>query len=89
MIDCVSSVVLVGVQPRPRLVDVCVGSGGPSFHLVGLPDAAFREAKGRVRAAIRRSGFTFPSRRVMANSEESSLILKRHVMDAIAYRGQR
>lgn len=44
-----------------------VGGGQPKFQLVGLPDAAVREAKERVRAAIQSSGHSFPSRRVVVN----------------------
>lgn len=48
-------------------VEVFVGGGQPKFQLVGLPDAAVREAKERVRAAIQSSGHSFPSRRVVVN----------------------
>jgi magnesium chelatase family protein len=58
---------LVGADPRPVDVEVFVGGGKPAFHLVGLPDAAIREAKERVRAAIQASGFSFPGRRVVVN----------------------
>lgn len=67
MLACVSSVVLVGAEPRPVDVEVFVGGGQPKFQLVGLPDAAVREAKERVRAAIQSSGFSFPGRRVVVN----------------------
>lgn len=67
MLACVTSVVLVGAEPRPVNVEVFVGGGQPSFHIVGLPDAAVREAKERVRAAIQASGLTFPGRRVVVN----------------------
>jgi magnesium chelatase family protein len=48
-------------------VEVFVGGGQPKFQLVGLPDAAVREAKERVRAAIQSSGFSFPGQRVVVN----------------------
>lgn len=48
-------------------VEVFVGGGKPAFHIVGLPDAAVREAKERVRAAIQASGLSFPGRRVIVN----------------------
>lgn len=67
MLASVSSVVLVGAEPRPVNVEVFVGGGQPSFHIVGLPDTAVREAKERVRAAIQASEFTFPGRRVVVN----------------------
>ncbi len=67
MLSCITSVVLVGAEPRLVNVEVFVGGGKPTFHVVGLPDAAVREAKERVRAAIQASGFTFPGRRVIVN----------------------
>ncbi|HEY7624669.1 MAG TPA: YifB family Mg chelatase-like AAA ATPase [Candidatus Limnocylindria bacterium] len=44
-----------------------VANGLPAFVVVGLPDAAVQEARERVRAAIRNSGFDFPLRRVTVN----------------------
>lgn len=67
MFASVTSVVLVGVEPRPVRVEVHVGGSSPKFQLVGLPDAAVREAKERVRAAVASSGFRFPGRRVIVN----------------------
>jgi magnesium chelatase family protein len=67
MLSCITSVVLVGAEPRAVNVEVFVGGGKPTFHIVGLPDAAVREAKERVRAAIQVSGFAFPGRRVIVN----------------------
>lgn len=87
MNSCISFV-LVGVEPRPRRVEVFASGGGPSAPLVGLPDAEVRGAQGRVRLAIESSEFTFPGRRVVLNPEESTLVLERHVVEAIAYRGQ-
>src|SRR5439155_24116026 len=48
-------------------VEVDVANGLPAFVVVGLPDAAVQEARERVRAAIRNSGFEFPLRRITAN----------------------
>lgn len=48
-------------------VEVDVASGLPGFDIVGLPDTAVREARERVRAAIRNSGFEFPLRRITVN----------------------
>lgn len=73
MLSCITSVVLVGTEPRVVHVEVHIGGGKPSFHIVGLPDAAVREAKERVRAAIQASGHTFPSRRVIVNLAPADL----------------
>ncbi|MFH1258267.1 MAG: YifB family Mg chelatase-like AAA ATPase [Elusimicrobiota bacterium] len=48
-------------------VEVDIISGLPSFATVGLPDAAVREAKERVMAAIKNSGFDFPVKRMTVN----------------------
>jgi len=56
-----------GLHARHVTVEVDVGSGLPSFTVIGLGDTAVREARERVRSAILNSGFQFPSRRVTAN----------------------
>jgi len=56
-----------GVDPRPVRVEVDIRPGLPTFRVVGLADAAVREARERVRAAILNSGFEFPARRITAN----------------------
>ena len=48
-------------------VEADVANGLPNFTVVGMPDAAVSEARERVRAAIRNSGFEFPLRRVVVN----------------------
>lgn len=58
---------LTGVDAIPVEVQADVGRGLPSFGIVGLPDAAVVEARDRVRAAIRASGFEFPNARVLVN----------------------
>jgi magnesium chelatase family protein len=67
MFAAVTSVALVGVEPRPVRVEVHVSGSKPAFHLVGLPDTAVREAKERVRSAVLAAGFAFPNRRITVN----------------------
>jgi magnesium chelatase family protein len=67
MFSTVTSVALVGVEPRPVRVEVHIGGPKDRFALVGLPDTAVREAKDRVRSAISQSGFRFPNRSVTVN----------------------
>ena len=47
--------------------------GLPQFTVVGLPDAAVKEARERVRAAVRNSGCEFPMRRITANMAPADL----------------
>ena len=56
-----------GLQTRPVAVEVDIRAGLPAFTIVGLADAAVREARDRVRAAILNCGYEFPERRITAN----------------------
>jgi magnesium chelatase family protein len=56
-----------GLHIQPVTVEVDIRSGLPAFVIVGLADPAVREARERVQAAIRNSGFEFPARRITAN----------------------
>lgn len=58
---------ILGVEALPVDVEVDVSAGLPSFSIVGLPDAAVQEARERVRAAVKASGFDFPGARVVVN----------------------
>ena len=64
---------LLGVAAREVVVEVDVHRGLPAFSLVGLPDAAVRESRERVRAALTNSGFEFPLRRITANLAPADL----------------
>lgn len=64
---------LLGVEAREVRVEADVRNGLPCFALVGLPDAAVREARERVRAAIVNSGFEFPQKRITANLAPADL----------------
>ena len=64
---------LHGVEAREVRVEVDVRSGIPSFTVVGLPDAAVRESRERVRAAISNSGFEFSMRRITVSLAPADL----------------
>ncbi|PIE45407.1 MAG: ATP-dependent protease [Gammaproteobacteria bacterium] len=53
-----------GMDSQPITIEVHLANGLPGFTVVGLPEAAVRESKDRVRAAIQNSGFTFPNKRI-------------------------
>ncbi|MDN5346663.1 MAG: magnesium chelatase family protein [Clostridia bacterium] len=67
MLAIVGSLALQGLEGREVRVEVDVTNGLPAFNIVGLPDEAVREARERVRAAIKNSGFDFPARRITVN----------------------
>ena len=58
---------MVGLDAVTVDVEVDVSPGIPTFAVVGLPDAAVREARERVRAAIRNAGYEMPARRITVN----------------------
>lgn len=58
---------LIGVAAEPVHVEVDIGGGLPNFTIVGLPDAAVRESRERVRSALVNSGFKYPQHRITAN----------------------
>ena len=73
MLASVRTYALVGVEARDVTVEVDVTSGLPAFAVVGLPDAAVRESRERVRAAIVNSGFDFPQQRITASLAPADL----------------
>jgi magnesium chelatase family protein len=64
---------LLGVSAQEVIVEVDVHRGLPAFSLVGLPDAAVRESRERVRAALTNSNFEFPLQRITANLAPADL----------------
>src|ERR1700679_843395 len=73
MIAAIPSAVLIGVDGKLVSVEVHVSNGLPGFTVVGLPDAAVRESRDRVRAALLSSGLPWPLRRVTVNLAPSGV----------------
>ena len=67
MLASIPSATLLGVDGQPVWVEVHVSDGLPGYHVVGLPDAAGRESRERVRAALLSSGMDFPLKRITVN----------------------
>ena len=67
MLAVIASQAPVGIEGIPIQVEVDIRRGLPGIDVVGLPDGAVREARDRVRVAIRNSGFRFPSDRILVN----------------------
>ena len=67
MVYQVRSLGLHGVEGYEVRVECDLSGGLPAFDLVGLPDAAVKEARERVRAAVKNCGFTFPVSRITVN----------------------
>ena len=67
MVCNVTSLGLHGVAGYPVAAECALSGGLPAFDVVGLPDAAVKEARERVRSAIKSSGFDFPVSRITVN----------------------
>ncbi len=67
MLARVATFAIDGVDPRQVWVEVDIRAGLPAVTIVGLGDAAVRESRDRIRAAILNSGFEFPQSRITAN----------------------
>ena len=67
MLAKIQSFGLFGMVGYPVQVEVDVTGGLPAFELVGLPDAAVKESRERVRSALKNSGFTYPPQRITVN----------------------
>jgi magnesium chelatase family protein len=73
MLASIFAATLTGAVGRPVSVEVHVSNGLPGFTIVGLPDAAVRESRDRVRAALLSSGLPWPLRRVTVNLAPSGV----------------
>ena len=67
MLATLLSATIVALDGRVIRVEVDVAPGLPGFTIVGLGDASIREARERVRGALRNSGFVHPPRRITVN----------------------
>ena len=67
MVHQVYSMGLGGIEGYGVTVECCITQGLPAFDIVGLPDAAVKESRERVRAAILSSGMQFPTGRITVN----------------------
>ena len=67
MICSVRTLGINGIHGSLVSAECYISNGLPGFDIVGLPDAAVKEARERVRAAAKNSGFTFPVSRITVN----------------------
>ncbi len=63
----------VGITAPPVTIEVHLSNGLPSLSIVGLPEAAVKESKDRVRSALINSHFEFPLRRITINLAPADL----------------
>ena len=68
MLSIVLSASIIGIDAHPVEVEVDITSRGlPHFSMVGLPDAAVKESRDRVRASLKNIGFNFPLKQITVN----------------------
>ena len=68
MLSKALSASIIGIEAHPVDVEVDITSRGlPHFSMVGLPDAAVKESRDRVRAALKNIGFHFPLKQITVN----------------------
>ncbi len=81
MFSELKSVGLFGIESYMIEVEADVSSGLPAFDIVGLPDAAVKESRDRVRAAVKNCGFKFPVSRITVNLAPADLKKEGSVYD--------
>ena len=72
MFSQINSCGLMGIDGFEVFVQTDISNGVPAFEIVGLPDAAVKEAKERAKAAIKNTGLRFPAKRVIINLAPAS-----------------
>ncbi|MFA6610105.1 MAG: YifB family Mg chelatase-like AAA ATPase [Candidatus Omnitrophota bacterium] len=67
MIAKIYSSCLLGIDAYEVTVETDIGGGLPYFNIVGLPDPAIKESRDRIKAAVKNSGYSFPSKKITIN----------------------
>ncbi|MBI5203376.1 MAG: magnesium chelatase, partial [Nitrospirae bacterium] len=74
MLSKILSASVIGIDAHPVDVEVDIAARGlPHFSMVGLPDAAVKESRDRVRAALKNIGFNFPLKQITVNLAPADL----------------
>ncbi len=81
MFVSVLSSITDGIDGHLINVEIDISNGLPGFDIVGLPNAAVRESRERVRAAIKNSGFEFPYKRITVNLAPANIRKEGAVFD--------
>jgi magnesium chelatase family protein len=73
MFSRVPTCTLVGIEGHNIFVEIDIANGLPNFQIVGLAATSVKEARERVRAALKNSGFRFPAKRITVNLAPADL----------------
>ena len=67
MVNRVKTATVIGLNAYEVSVETDVTNSLPGMSVVGLPDTSVTEARDRVKSAIKNSGYSFPSKKVVVN----------------------
>ena len=87
MVVTINSLGLQGIAGYEIAVECALSGGLPAFDVVGLPDAAVKESRERVRAAVKSSGARFPVSRITVNLAPAALRKEGTVYDLPIFLG--
>ena len=73
MVNIVKTATVIGLNAYEVSVETDVTNSLPGMSVVGLPDASVTEARDRIKSAIKNSGYSFPSRKVVVNLAPANL----------------
>jgi len=67
MVSKALSCTVIGIDAYKVDVEVDIAQGLPAFNIIGLPDTAIKESRGRIKFAIKNSGYLFPRGKITVN----------------------
>lgn len=73
MYSIVSTAIIRGINSLPVQVEADVSDGMPMFEMVGFLASEVKEARERVRAALRNSGYYLPAKRITVNLSPANI----------------
>lgn len=73
MVNIIKTATAIGINAYEVSVETDVVNSLPAMSIVGLPDTSINEARDRVRSAIKNSGYSFPSKKVVVNLAPADL----------------
>lgn len=73
MVNIIKTATAIGINAYEVSVETDMVNSLPAMSIVGLPDASINEARDRVRSAIKNSGYSFPSKKVVVNLAPADL----------------
>ena len=73
MVNIIKTATAIGINAYEVSVETDVVNSLPAMSIVGLPDASINEARDRVRSAVKNSGYSFPSKKVVVNLAPADL----------------